>query len=410
MSSSTLLIVLCWIVYTCSYIGKVNYSANISQIELAYGVLHGEAGLVSTFFFFAYGAGQIFNGLFCKRYNVKYVVFGGLIVSATANLLLALNIPFSFLKYVWLLNGAALSVLWPSLIRLLSETLNEKEVPRAVVAMGTTVATGTFLVYGLSTIFVAIDFFRLIFFVAAAILPSVAILWLCSFSRLVKPVESKGGIRSEKTDTEGAGVRRRPNALLIASLCILAMFAVIDNLVKDGLTTWTPNILKATYDLPDSTSIFLTLFLPVLAVFGTAVATLLHKKIRNFVALCATLFFASSLALGAVIVCLDSNAFVVTVVGFSLVACLMSGVNNVITSMVPLYMKKEVPSGALAGVLNGFCYLGSMLSNYGLGSVADGFGWAAVFWLLLGCSVGAAALGYGYAFFESLFKRGKKKE
>ena len=37
----------------------------------------------------------------------------------------------------------------------------------------------------------------------------------------------------------------------------------------------------------------------------------------------------------------------------------------------------------LAGVLNGFCYLGSTLSSYGLGVIADAKGWEAVFLTLL---------------------------
>ena len=65
---ATWLIMLCWLVYTCSYIGKLSYSANISQIEELFSLRHGESGTVSTFFFFAYGAGQIINGLLCKKY------------------------------------------------------------------------------------------------------------------------------------------------------------------------------------------------------------------------------------------------------------------------------------------------------------------------------------------------------
>ena len=48
------LIALCWIVYTCSYLGKLGYNANITKIESVYNVSHSTAGTVSTFFFFAY--------------------------------------------------------------------------------------------------------------------------------------------------------------------------------------------------------------------------------------------------------------------------------------------------------------------------------------------------------------------
>ena len=61
------LIFLGWLVYSMSYLGKVNYSANITQIIDFYGISKTQAGAVPTFFFFAYGIGQIFNGIFCKN-------------------------------------------------------------------------------------------------------------------------------------------------------------------------------------------------------------------------------------------------------------------------------------------------------------------------------------------------------
>jgi hypothetical protein len=51
LSKSTLLLALCWVVYTCSYIGKLSYGANIKPIGDAFNVLNGDTGLVSTFFF-----------------------------------------------------------------------------------------------------------------------------------------------------------------------------------------------------------------------------------------------------------------------------------------------------------------------------------------------------------------------
>jgi OPA family glycerol-3-phosphate transporter-like MFS transporter len=141
-------------------------------------------------------------------------------------------------------------------------------------------------------------------------------------------------------------------------------------------------ILKEMYTLPDYMSILLTMFLPILAIFGTSVAVMLHKKIKDFVLLAAVLFFATALLIGLVILCLPTGLIVITLGCFGIVSCLMAGVNNIITSMAPLYWKDEINSGLLAGILNGFCYLGSTLSSYGLGVIADFGGWNAVFWLL----------------------------
>jgi sugar phosphate permease len=53
-------------------------------------------------------------------------------------------------------------------------------------------------------------------------------------------------------------------------------------------------------------------------------------------------------------------------------------------------MRGKLNSGLIAGVLNGFCYLGSTLSTYGLALIADKSGWTAVFWTLFWCCVAVA--------------------
>ena len=187
---------LCWLVYTCSYLGKLGYNANITKIEEAYGVSHSVSGMVSTFFFFAYGVGQIINGLFCKRYNLRLVVFCSLIISGAMNLLVVFVNNFNLIRYFWLINGASLSLLWPSLIRLLSESLDKKDIAKAIIVMGTTTAFGTFLVYGLSALFVAVGSFETTFILAGTLLPLISVVWFVLYPKFV----NNKGVEEVKQD------------------------------------------------------------------------------------------------------------------------------------------------------------------------------------------------------------------
>ena len=380
-NNTRILVALCWLVYTCSYIGKLGYNANITQIESVYGISHSTAGLVSTFFFFAYGIGQIINGFFCKRYNLRLIVFCSLLISGLMNFLVGCLDNFSLVKYFWLINGAALSILWPSLIRLLSETLDKKDIAHAVVLMGTTIATGTFLVYGLSALFVAFGFYEIMFFAAGVLLPLIALIWIFSFPKLVRTKVETNEVSTSLQERDAMQKQPQGRGLWFA-IVILAFFAIVDNLVKDGLTTWVPMILKDTYSLPDYSSILLTMFLPLLAIFGTKVAVVLNKKMKDFVVLSTVLFLISAICIGLILVFL-STGLIITLGCLGMISCLMAGVNTVITSMAPLYWKERINSGMLAGILNGFCYLGSCLSAYGLGEIADVGGWNTVFVVLL---------------------------
>lgn len=399
---------LCWLAYAASYVGRLSYNANINPIMADFGISYADAGVVSTCFFFVYGIGQIVNGLMCKKYNLKYVIFVSLTVSSLMNFMMVTVSDFSLMKYFWLINGAALSFLWTSLIRLLSETLPKKDVGKSVIAMGTTVATGTFIVYGISALFNATVGFYFTFYFAAAVMLTVSFIWLFSFDGLVKPLRSE---RDAEITLSSSGEEVKKGASGIGGmgflLVILAFFSVADNLAKDGLTSWTPSILKSLYETPDWLSILLTLLLPVMAALGSVVAVRIQRISKNYVATCSVLFAASALLIGVVILFLSTSLLFLTVCCFAAVACLMSAVNNVVTSMVPLGMKDKVNSGMLAGVLNGFCYLGSTISSYGLGSVADAWGWNAVFYLLLSVVALCAVIGVSFNV-VSRIRRGSK--
>lgn len=410
LSKSTLLLALCWVVYTCSYIGKLSYGANIKLIGDAFNVLNADTGLVSTCFFFAYGIGQIVNGIMCKKYNVKYVVFTCLVIASTMNVLVGFTTNFTLLKYFWLVNGIVMSFLWPTLIRLLSETMKKDKIDRAIVVMGTTVATGTFLIYGISALFAAILDYRWSFCVAALLLVTIAIIWICSFDSLVIPLrkECAEEEKEEKEKAQAGDAKAAPGINITKTalgllLCILAFFAVVNNFVKDGLTTWTPDILNALYGTQDWLSILLTLLLPLLAIPGTVFAVKVYNVVKRYIGACTVMFIMSGVLMGLVIAFSfgwsgSIAALIITVVAFAMISALMSGIDNIIVSMVPLQLKSKVNSGKLAGVLNGFCYLGSTISMYGLGFIADNWGWEAGFYVLLGLIAAVVLVGIVHRF------------
>ncbi len=406
-SKSTLLLILCWVVYTCSYIGKLSYGANIKPIGDAFGVLNAETGLVSTFFFFAYGIGQIVNGILCKKYNVKYVVFTCLLVASSMNVLVGFCPNFALLKYFWLINGIVMSFLWPTLIRLLSETMKKDKIDRAIVVMGTTVATGTFLIYGISALFTAVLDYRWSFAVASVLLLSIAVIWIFSFERLVPTLrreceEEEAQLVKEAKIEQGDTISITKRVLMLL-VCVLAFFAVVNNFVKDGLTTWTPDILNALYGTQDWLSILLTLLLPLLAIPGTVFAVKLYNLVKKYIGTC-TLMFAMSAALMGLVIAFSfvwegsTAALIITVISFALISALMAGIDNIIVSMVPLQLKSKVNSGKLAGVLNGFCYLGSTISMYSLGVISDLWEWETCFYVLLGLIALVVLVGIVYHF------------
>lgn len=404
-SPADLLIYLCWLAYSISYVGKVNYSANITKIVDFFQVSKAEAGLALTFFFFAYGIGQVVNGLLSKRYNIKWTVFFSLVCSALLNFAVAVTPDFSIVKWLWLINGFVLSLLWPLLVRLISESVSLKILDKANVILGTTVASGTLIIYALSSVYAMFGPFHLAFYTAAVADLTVAMTWLFVYKKAVSQAKQEQvseiaeAKANHKEDTGEETMHPRLLKMVVVFLCV---FAVGVNLVKDGLNTWVPSILKEEYAMTDSLAIFLTLFLPLMGILGTPLALLLHKKLPDYVANCSIGLAAIGVAVGLIMWSLLAGQ-VVVMLGGLLVASFFAGtLNSLVTSVFPMNMRKMLNSGMAAGVINGFCYLGSTISSYGLGYIADQSGWMAVFGVLLAFCVFACLCWIVY----SIIKKG----
>lgn len=403
-----ILIVIACLVYSFAYTGRYSYNANIAPIMAFYNVTRAEAGLTGTFFFFAYGAGQLIHAIFCRFYPRKYIIPGVLGVSAILNIAVFCGVPFGAIKYLWLLNGICQSVLWPTLVLVLSDTMDSVMMKRAVFAMSLTVVIGTVISYGGSAIFNLFDLFRGAFLLGAVLMVAIGIAWLIGYNTLT--VENAGlaeahAASSEATTAGGGSRKRAANGALIGLFAVCGLFMAVDNFVKDGLNTWTPVILKERFGVGDSLSIVLTVALPFCGVFGAMLALRMNRKIKDFRALSGSLLLLLSVCICGILLSMKLESMVLTVAFLGVVSCFAHGINSIMTSIMPFAMRDKVNPGFLAGLMNSAGYVGSTASAYGLGVIADRTDWNTVMYILLFASVGVTLLAWGTVLLGHLRKR-----
>lgn len=414
-NSPFILILLCFAVYFIAYLGRYSYSSNINRVIDYFNLNRAEAGSVGTYFFVSYGIGQVFHGLMCKKYNPRYAIFLALFISAGSNLAVVFTNEnaFNLLKIYWLVNGFAQATLWSSLIRLLNTSLPKKKLSTAVFIMGLPVSAGTFAIYGLSSLMSAIELsFKSVFVISAVLLLVISIIWFLFVDKLKDASNSQkeeGEIQAAQSNASSKVKEKLPTVFLV-TFSLLALFAVANNFVKDGLTTWMPTILKEEYSLTNSISTFLTLFLPFFAVFGSTFAIFLNKKLKNYILVCGVLYLLSFVLFIAVILLLKQDFWLYPLVCFIIIACAMSGVNNVITNIFPMLYSSKINSGAIAGVLDGFCYIGSAITAYGMGKVADNYGWNKVFYFFIAVCCVMMLLSIAYFVVSKLIEKTKNKQ
>ena len=414
-----LLIALCWCVYVLSYVARYSYNANINPIITDFGIT--EKSIVSTpqtLFFFAYGIGQVVNGLLCKRYNKRIVIPIALFVSSICNFIPFVAQDFAVLYPVWMINGVAQSFLWTSIIFSLANSLDKDKLPQATFLMSSTVAIGTFLAYGLSALFTTFNAYRSIFLFACIGMITMAVVWFFSYDKLAIARELT---EEEKTAnaSSGVGAKKGVTTAVLITLIMLAVFAVLNNLIKDGLSGWNATIFKECFGFGDNFAQITTIVLPVVGFIGQGINVKLQRKITNFVTLSGLWYTLTAVCLLGATIATFYGIWLVVLICFALSFMFMLNVNNVITSMAPLYMRDSVPSGLMAGLMDGFCYVGSTISMIGLGSIADLFTvqfagnpttiWSSVLAVLVALSLVAVAVAVIYIL-VSYFAKNKKQK
>lgn len=362
-----LFILLCFLAYTSSYLLKLSYNANIVCFEAEFGITHAEAGIVTTFFFFAYGSVQILHGIFVKKYPLRFVIPVAILLGCILNLLTALSPTFAPIKYYWLLDGAILSVLWPSCVRALSENIEEGYRNKAIMVMGLCTAVGTILVYLLSALFSAVNHYKIIFYAGIGIGFFIALSWFFFYPILAMPVK-------EEETKRGPVPKPKSNGTFLLLVIVLALLCVISTFARDGISTWFPSLLKEGYGVADSYSILITILLPIGQFIGSVLSVVFGKLMKNRTLLCGLTFLASAFLVG-IYLFFGSSSLVLCIAMFGLSSLCFAIIVNVTTSMIPLEWGKERNSGFYAALFNGFCYLGSTVSSYGLGALADHYGW-----------------------------------
>ena len=398
------MIVMCWVLYVSAYLGRYSYNTNILPLSLFYGESQDQVALATTFFFFAYGAGQIVNGILCKHYNIKYVLSIAVMISALINLSVFLGIPFAYVKYLWLLNGIVQSVLWSGMMRTLSASIAKESIGKAIIAMSTTSGAGTLLSYGLSALFATWGGFRFSFLIGAVAMGITSVLWLLTYDRMTH--EQQQSVQ-ESAEPRLLAKHDKPRTGLAPTLALFGAVAIIINLVKDGLLSWVPSILYERYTLAPGLSIFVTLLLPVLGLFGTAFVVALHKRIKRHTLLMSLVFGLAGLLVAAVTGLFATPHWYLVLAAFALLVLLMSGANNIVNSMIPLELRERGNSGLIAGVLNGCCYVGSTFSQYGLALIAERHGWNTMFTMFLfACTFVVAACAIAYLLERILHRKG----
>ncbi len=394
---ATFLIVLCFLFYSTAYIGRYSYAANLLNITGDFGVDKDTAGLVSSFFFFSYAAGQLLNSWLAKLYEPRRVVTLAMAVSALCNLGIGLCPDIVIMRPVWLLNGIAQSMLWCCLLNMQSRYLSRADVARAIIWNSMTVAAGTVSCYGLSALLTALHVdWRIMFYISAALLLGVGLTWWFGIGYIENMAHSGKGM-IPNPDPQPAPVPQdqaadeKPVRLFtrafMPAFVLACVIAAACSFIRDGVVTWLPNILHESFGVDTSNSIAMTMLLPMISVLGAITVRQMQKRLKGNMLMEGLLFLVAAIAIGVIVLLFPAKLTILTVALFAIVYWMLMAISNITTSIIPFACRSRGNVGGVSALLDACCYLGTMISTYTFGAVAENFGWMYVLYLAAGISV-----------------------
>ncbi|MBQ9748133.1 MAG: MFS transporter [Clostridia bacterium] len=404
---ATMLILLCCLTYSLAYLGRLCYAANLANIIDDFGITKSEGGIVSSFFFFSYAAGQLLNAFLSRYYNPKYVVACSMAISGLCNLGIGLLDSVVAMRFVWLINGIVQSTLWCSILNIQSKYLSQSDISRAIIWNCVTYSIGTMLSYGLSALFTALDItWRMVFYVASVLLVGVAVLWYVGIRYTEVAFHSFGAIEvDEPMPAASPAQGAKPVKLFTKPFVVVFVFACVCAascaFIRDGVVTWLPKMLIDDFGVSDSLSIILTMLLPEVSFFGAMLVKRMNRVVRGHLRLQSLFFVVAAVMLAVIISLYSLKLTVVTIACFTMMYLMICCVVNLTTSVIPFSVRQYGNVGSISAFLDACCYLGSVIATYVLGLIAETWGWLMVIYVAAGVAVVAIVV----SFIGSLFAK-----
>ncbi len=358
---------LCCLVYFTSYITRGNYSAVMSELLTALDLSKPLASMAVTGNFLAYGVGQLLCGWYGDRIEPHRMITFGLLGTAGCNVLLPLFPTPIAMAVIWSCNGFFQSMLWPPLVRIMADQLSTEQYARATARVTASASIGTFSLYLLTPLCITLGNWRLVFFLPAAFGCVAAFLWTHQTRMLQCSMTQQ---QNEVTDS-------LPQAIVCSALPLLAIAIVLQGFIRDGITTWMPVYLGEVFVLPSQFSILLSAILPLCSIAGIFLASHLDLQIRNE-ARTSFALFAGAAACGLLLIPFWNRSLPAALLCFAIIYATVCGINLMLISRLPGYFLRFGRVSVISGVLNAFTYVGSTLSGYSIGQLAEICNWQIV--------------------------------
>ncbi|NMB01255.1 MAG: MFS transporter [Firmicutes bacterium] len=376
-----------WLSYAFMYLGRVNMAIALPFIEQELGWTTVTLGLISGSFYWVYALGQLVNGALGDHLSPRWFVFVGLVGTAAMNLGFGFSETFIPMLLFWSLNGVFQSMGWGPILKTASNWTRPAERNKMSAFLGTTFVLGSLISWYLSgQILSRFDRWELVFWIPGIVLGLHSLLWVTLIRDHPRDVDLTLDESSSSTTEHKPALRIYIRETLIflrqPKFLFLALITIIQGIIKDGISLWTPSLLVQSHNQSIGVAAIYALLIPTFGFLGVLLATWFNHKLRGNDELTITLLFVIgvAVALSARLV-LTSGSVLALALLIGLCSLIINGINIVLLSSIPLRYSNSGKTSTLAGFLDFASYVGSGTMTILTGVVVSSWGWQALLWV-----------------------------
>ena len=387
-----------WAVYFCTYMGRLNYPAVMSELIGTY-MSKSAAGWISTVFLIAYALGQLINGTLAEKWSPRLMVACGIFGAGVLNLLFPLTRSYTLWLLLRFLTGFCMSMVWPSLLNAMIRLMKDEDKLAYTVHISSSIAAGTLGSYLSSSALLKWFSWKETFFFPGLLLLAIGVLWFLLYPVICKNKEAEESKTDPASSDESSGSPQSetdtsltdpdhplPLKKLWLLPCLLGALipVILHGVIKDGMTSWVPTYFTEVYGVSASFSALISILLPIVNLSGAYLAAFCYKHLKKNGFTAASVFFAVS-ALFFLCMLLYKNSLILSMIAFALITSAMMAVNVLMITLLPLSFERVGRSATVSGGLNAIAYGGSAVGSGLIGILSEHAGWdaAVISWLII---------------------------
>lgn len=364
--------IIVYLAYTSIYIARVNLSMAGTELIAGDIVNTVQLGLLGSVFSTVYAMGRLVNGGLSDVKPPGFMITIGLCVAGLSNILISFFPPFIGIFLLWTTNAYAQSMLWSSVLCIISSIYEKRKAKQMTSIVVTSVATGNILSILLNTFLITEYGVKYAFLVPGMlnILLGAAVFLT---TRDIEPVQEN---------------RKKHMSMLQLlknkELCTMTVPAVFHGVMKENISLWMAVYIVDTYCVNLSTSAYYILLIPVIGFIGRTIYPVFYKLCKENENVVTLVGFIACIAF-SVPLCFGRSNIVVSVLSLSFIYTAASLINTSMLSIYPMHYLSSGNVGSVSGIMDFATYLGAGIASVVYGVIIKQFGYLPMFlsWILI---------------------------